>query len=104
MAELELQSVSLAFGGLKVLDGVSFSARQGEILALIGPNGAGKTSVLNCICGLYHPSAGEIRFHDHSILQNKPHQIAVHDGTRRRENAVNLYSGASQSWPPVRRL
>jgi branched-chain amino acid transport system ATP-binding protein len=76
MAELELQSISLAFGGLKVLDGVSFTARQGEILALIGPNGAGKTSVLNCICGLYQPTAGEIRFERVSLLRKKPHTVA----------------------------
>jgi branched-chain amino acid transport system ATP-binding protein len=76
MAELTLKSVSLAFGGLKVLDGVSFSARQGEILALIGPNGAGKTSVLNCVCGLYRPSSGEIRFDEQILTGRKPHDIA----------------------------
>ena len=53
MADLHLDAVSLAFGGLKVLEGVSFEARAGELFSLIGPNGAGKTSVLNCICGLY---------------------------------------------------
>jgi branched-chain amino acid transport system ATP-binding protein len=76
MAELVLESVSLAFGGLKVLDGVSFTAKQGEILALIGPNGAGKTSVLNCVCGLYRPSAGSIKFAGVSLTGEKPHRIA----------------------------
>ena len=76
MAELEVQSLSLAFGGLKVLQGISFRARQGELLALIGPNGAGKTSVLNCICGLYRPSGGEIRFDQASLLKHQPHAIA----------------------------
>ena len=76
MAELVLAGVALSFGGLKVLDGISFSTRPGELLALIGPNGAGKTSVLNCICGLYRPQSGEIRFSDASITRKKPHHIA----------------------------
>jgi branched-chain amino acid transport system ATP-binding protein len=76
MADIALDSVSLAFGGLKVLDGVSFRARAGELLALIGPNGAGKTSVLNCICGLYRPSQGRISFDQHSLVGQKPHRIA----------------------------
>jgi branched-chain amino acid transport system ATP-binding protein len=76
MAELQLESISLSFGGLQVLEHVSLTARQGEILALIGPNGAGKTSVLNCICGLYRPSAGEIRFDNRSLIEKKPHHIA----------------------------
>jgi branched-chain amino acid transport system ATP-binding protein len=76
MAELHLRSVSLAFGGLKVLDEVSFKARPGELVALIGPNGAGKTSALNCISGIYRPSAGDIQFNGKSIQNLKPHAIA----------------------------
>ncbi len=76
MADLEIRSLSLAFGGLRVLKDVSLRARQGELLALIGPNGAGKTSVLNCICGLYHASNGEIRFGEDDITRTKPHRIA----------------------------
>jgi branched-chain amino acid transport system ATP-binding protein len=59
---LHVQGLSLAFGGLEVLRDVSFSTRAAELLCLIGPNGAGKTSVLNCICGLYRPDSGSIRF------------------------------------------
>jgi len=76
MAELVLESISLSFGGLKALQGVSLQARSGELLALIGPNGAGKTSVLNCICGLYRPSAGQIAFNNISLIRQKPHAIA----------------------------
>jgi len=76
MAELRLDSVSLAFGGLKVLDAVSFAARPGELLALIGPNGAGKTSVLNCISGIYRPTAGAIFFQGKSLGRLKPHAAA----------------------------
>ena len=53
MAELEVEGLGLRFGGLTVLDGVSFAVEAAELFALIGPNGAGKTSVLNCIGGIY---------------------------------------------------
>ncbi len=55
-ATLEVERVSLAFGGLKVLRDVSFKAESGSVTALIGPNGAGKTSMFNCISGFYKPS------------------------------------------------
>jgi len=73
---LRLEGISLAFGGLQVLDGVSFATRPGELLALIGPNGAGKTSVLNCVSGIYRPSAGRIAFGSIDITHAKPHRIA----------------------------
>src|SRR3954469_22519082 len=76
MAELELRGVHLAFAGLKVLDNVSFLLEAGELLALIGPNGAGKTSVLNCICGIYRPSAGDVFFGNRRITGVPPHSIA----------------------------
>jgi branched-chain amino acid transport system ATP-binding protein len=76
MAELALTAVSLAFGGLRVLENVSFEARAGELLALIGPNGAGKTSVLNCISGLYRPQSGRIALAGADITTEKPHRIA----------------------------
>jgi len=76
MAELILRDVSLAFGGLHVLQRVSLSARSGELVALIGPNGAGKTSVLNCICGIYRPQGGSISLDGESLLGRRPHRIA----------------------------
>src|SRR5204862_1603721 len=75
MAEFEIRSLSLRFGGLVVLDGVSFSVEQGELFALIGPNGAGKTSVFNCISGLYR-GQGQIRFRERDIAGLAPHAIA----------------------------
>ena len=77
MAELRVEDIHLAFGGLQVLRGVSFSARAGELLALIGPNGAGKTSVLNCVSGLYRPASGAIGFSDRDLTRMKPHAIAA---------------------------
>src|SRR5512138_3357703 len=76
MAELRVEELSLAFGGLNVLQQVSLQARPKELLALIGPNGAGKTSVLNCICGLYRPSHGKVTLDDRPITRHKPHRIA----------------------------
>ena len=75
MAELAIESLKLRFGGLVVLDGISFSVDATELLALIGPNGAGKTSVLNCISGIYR-GEGAIRFRGENISGQKPHEIA----------------------------
>jgi branched-chain amino acid transport system ATP-binding protein len=75
-AALRLQHVSLAFGGLQVLEDVSFEARPGELLALIGPNGAGKTSVLNCASGIYRPSDGSVAFGGTDITRARPYRIA----------------------------
>jgi branched-chain amino acid transport system ATP-binding protein len=77
MAELELRDLHLAFGGLTVLESVSFALAANELLALIGPNGAGKTSVLNCVCGIYRPTAGEIFYRDQRITGAPPHTIAA---------------------------
>jgi branched-chain amino acid transport system ATP-binding protein len=60
---LEVDSVSLRFGGVKALTDISFTVTQGHVHAIIGPNGAGKSSMLNCISGIYHPQDGEIRLH-----------------------------------------
>jgi branched-chain amino acid transport system ATP-binding protein len=76
MAELEVDNLTLRFGGLVVLDGVSLIVERGELLALIGPNGAGKTSVFNCISGIY-PGEGAIRFRGGDIVGKKPHDIAA---------------------------
>jgi branched-chain amino acid transport system ATP-binding protein len=75
MAELAIDNLTLRFGGLVVLDGVSFSVEAGELLALIGPNGAGKTSVFNCISGIYH-GEGAIRFRNEDLRGKAPHEIA----------------------------
>ena len=59
---LAIEDVSLAFGGVKAVSGVSFDIRKGEIRAIIGPNGAGKTSLLNIINGFYQAQQGRITF------------------------------------------
>jgi branched-chain amino acid transport system ATP-binding protein len=75
MPLLELDHVSKNFGGLQVVNDLSFTVEPGEILSLIGPNGAGKTTVLNLITGLYQPSAGDIRFNGKSMAGLEMHQI-----------------------------
>jgi len=75
-AQLSVEGNSLAFGGLQVLNNVSLSVGEAELLALIGPNGAGKTTVFNCISGFYRPT-GEIRLNGASLLGRKPHEIAA---------------------------
>jgi branched-chain amino acid transport system ATP-binding protein len=75
MAELDVERLTLRFGGLTALENVSFCVEAGQLFALIGPNGAGKTSVLNCISGLYRGS-GQIRFRGRNIAGYSPHEIA----------------------------
>jgi branched-chain amino acid transport system ATP-binding protein len=76
MAELAVERLHLRFGGLAVLDGVSFAVEKGELFALIGPNGAGKTSVFNCISGLYR-GEGRITLQGRDITALPPHRIAA---------------------------
>src|ERR1700723_1115001 len=73
---LAVRDVSVVFGGIVALNGVSFNMKQGQILGLIGPNGAGKTTLFNCLSRLYQPSAGDILMDGESILSRPPHRIA----------------------------
>ena len=73
---LAVRDVSVVFGGIVALNGVSFDMHQGQILGLIGPNGAGKTTLFNCLSRLYQPSAGDILLEGQSILTRPPHRIA----------------------------
>jgi branched-chain amino acid transport system ATP-binding protein len=74
-ALLELEGVSMAFGGLRVIDTLDLAVAPGEIVSVIGPNGAGKTTLFNLVTGLYRPSAGDIRFEGRSIVGLAPHRI-----------------------------
>src|ERR671920_812889 len=58
---LDVQHLTMRFGGLVAINDLSFTAQRGHITALIGPNGAGKTTVFNCITGFYHPTEGMMR-------------------------------------------
>ncbi|WP_176738660.1 ABC transporter ATP-binding protein [Micromonospora pallida] len=72
---LDVDHVTLRFGGVTALDDVSFSLYQGEILGLIGPNGAGKTTCFNVMTGVYRPTSGAVRFSGQQVTGRKPHQI-----------------------------
>jgi branched-chain amino acid transport system ATP-binding protein len=93
-AHLDVQNVSLSFGGIQALANVSCSAREGEILAIIGPNGAGKTSMLNCINNFYHPEKGKVLFEGHDLTRLPPHRIAQLGVARTFQN-IALYTGLS---------
>lgn len=69
---LEVNDISLSFGGVHALTEVSFAVRRGELFSIIGPNGAGKTSMLNCISGRYQPNKGSIRFKDKEMIGLRP--------------------------------
>jgi ABC-type branched-subunit amino acid transport system ATPase component len=72
----EIQDISLRFGGLQVLDDVSFHVDKGEIVGLIGPNGAGKTTLFDVISGFHRPARGHIRFRDVDLVDEKPFRRA----------------------------
>jgi branched-chain amino acid transport system ATP-binding protein len=74
-ALLSVQNVSVRFGGIVALDGVSFDVEPGHIVGLIGPNGAGKTTLFNCLSRLYIPNSGDIHFNGQSILTQPRHAI-----------------------------
>jgi branched-chain amino acid transport system ATP-binding protein len=75
---LTLQDVSLQFGGIKVLQDVSFSVEPGQIFGLVGPNGAGKTSLFNCISGHYRPTAGTVLIDGAPVQGARPATLARH--------------------------
>ena len=75
-ALLAVDNVALAFGGVKALDGVSLSCKQGEIVGLIGPNGSGKTTLLNVVSGLYSCNQGSVTFLAHDITRSPAYAIA----------------------------
>lgn len=91
---LSVEDVSLAFGGVKAISGVSFDIRQGEIRAIIGPNGAGKTSMLNVINGFYHPQQGRITFKGQTRSRMRPYEAAT-GGIARTFQNVALFRGMS---------
>jgi branched-chain amino acid transport system ATP-binding protein len=92
LAVLSVENLSLSFGGLSVLNGVSFSVEEGEIYAIIGPNGAGKTSILNCVGGFYKPKSGRIMFDGQDVTKFSPDRRAALGLARTFQN-IALFRG-----------
>jgi len=90
MALLEVRDVTLRFGGIVALDGVSFEVEEGHISGLIGPNGAGKTTAFNVITRLYKPDAGAVTLDGESILRQPAHKI-VRRGIARTFQNIQLF-------------
>ncbi|MDL1901402.1 ABC transporter ATP-binding protein [Anaerolineae bacterium CFX9] len=89
--KLEIDDISLSFGGIRALRNISFNVRRGEIFAVIGPNGAGKTSLINSINGFYRPQSGAIRLDGKDILPLPPYKRAGLGISRTFQN-IALYT------------
>ena len=76
MSLLRVENLSIAFGGVKAVDGVGFEVNPGEVFTIIGPNGAGKTTVFNLISRIYPPTSGRMLFGDTALERIAPHRVA----------------------------
>ncbi|NJM35845.1 MAG: ATP-binding cassette domain-containing protein, partial [Rhodomicrobium sp.] len=96
---LQVEHLTMRFGGLVAVDDLSFSAKRGDITAVIGPNGAGKTTVFNCITGFYKPTEGMMALHrpghaEPFLLERMPdHDICVRAGVARTFQNIRLFGG-----------
>ncbi len=106
---LEIDHVTMCFGGLCALEDVSFTVDQGEIIGLIGPNGAGKTTIFNVITGFHQPTEGKVRFKNREIQGLGSHRITG-TGICRTFQTIRLFSRLSvlenvligtHRWSPV---
>lgn len=91
---LELQNVTIKFGGLTAVDSVNMQIIEGNIRALIGPNGAGKSTIFNLITGIYKPTTGDVLFKGHKISGLKPYRITAQGIARTFQN-IRLFDDMS---------
>ncbi|WP_227421843.1 ABC transporter ATP-binding protein [Pacificispira spongiicola] len=91
---LRVENITLRFGGVKAINGVSFDIRKGEVRSIIGPNGAGKSSMLNCINGFYQPQEGSIWYNGKTYSPMRPHDAATNGIARTFQN-IALFKGMS---------
>jgi branched-chain amino acid transport system ATP-binding protein len=90
---LDVRDVTLRFGGVTALQGVTFDVKNNELFAIIGPNGAGKTSIFNCLNAVYRPQEGSIRFEGQELIGKRPPVTAAMGIARTFQNLglfVNL--------------
>lgn len=93
-ALLEMKNITICFGGLVAVNGVSLEVREGEVVALIGPNGAGKSTIFNVITGIYPPTSGKVLFRDKDITGLKPYAITDRGIARTFQN-IRLFKNLS---------
>ncbi len=91
---LDVQNITLRFGGVKALTDISFDVREHEVRSIIGPNGAGKSSMLNCINGVYQPQEGQITFRGQTFRHMNSRQVAEMGVARTFQNLA-LFKGMS---------
>ena len=89
---LEVADLSVRFGGIVALDGLSFRVHSGEIAGIIGPNGAGKTTLFNCLSRLYRADRGRIEFEGRSLLAMRAHEAAALGIGRTFQNVALFHS------------
>jgi branched-chain amino acid transport system ATP-binding protein len=94
MPLLEIRGLSIRFGGVVALAGVSFSHEPRQILGLIGPNGSGKTTVFNCVTRVYQPDGGSITFDGIDLLRLQPHEV-IAAGVARTFQNIELFGTMS---------
>lgn len=94
MELLRIEALSKTFGGLKALDDLSITIKEGSITSIIGPNGAGKSTLFNCITGFSRPTAGSVFFKDKEITGYAPHRVTEMGVARTFQN-IRLFSELS---------
>ena len=94
MSIFAAQDIAMNFGGIRAVEGVSFTVEPGEVFSIIGPNGAGKTTIFNMISRIYTPSAGKLIFAGEDITSIPPHQIANRGIARTFQN-IELFANAT---------
>jgi len=90
----EARDLSIAFGGIRAVDGVTFNVREGEIFAIVGPNGAGKSTIFNLISRIYEPTGGQLMFAGEDITRVPAHTIAARGIARTFQN-IELFEHAT---------
>ncbi len=86
MPLFEVRGLTHLFGGLKAVSDFNLEFQGGELMGLIGPNGAGKTTIFNLVCGVYHPSQGEVKIQGRSLVGLRPHQVTAQGVARTFQN------------------
>ncbi len=86
MSRLRVEDLTIEFGGVRAIDGLSFEIGAARVHAIIGPNGAGKTTLFNLITGLYRPTGGRILFEGEDIAGLPPHALAARGLSRTFQN------------------